>query len=69
MHEVLRKVLDEGDFFEVQPAHAGNILCGFGRIEGRSVGVIANQPMVLAGVLDINASKKARAVCAVLRCV
>src|SRR5262249_13098466 len=53
------KVLDEGDFFEIQPGHAGNILCGFGRIEGRTVGIVANQPMVLAGVLDINASKKA----------
>ncbi len=59
MHELIRKVLDEGDFFEVQPAHAGNILCGFGRIEGRTVGIVANQPMVLAGCLDINASKKA----------
>jgi propionyl-CoA carboxylase beta chain len=59
MHEVIRKTLDEGDFFEVQPAHAGNILCGFGRVEGRTVGVVANQPMVLAGVLDINSSKKA----------
>ena len=59
MHEVLRKVLDEGDFFEIQPAHAANIICGFGRVEGRTVGVVANQPMVLAGVLDINASKKA----------
>jgi len=59
MHEVIRKVLDEGDFFEIQPAHAGNILTGFGRIEGRTVGVVANQPMVLAGCLDINSSKKA----------
>ena len=59
MHEVIRKTLDEGDFFEVQPAHAGNIICGFGRIEGRTVGIVANQPMVLAGCLDINASKKA----------
>ena len=59
MHEVIRKVLDEGDFFEIQPGHAGNIICGFGRIEGRTVGVVANQPMVLAGVLDINSSKKA----------
>ncbi len=59
MHEVIKKVLDEGDFFEVQPAHAGNILCGFGRIEGKTVGVVANQPMVLAGCLDINSSKKA----------
>ncbi len=59
MHEVIKKVLDEADFFEIQPAHAGNILCGFGRIEGRTVGVVANQPMVLAGCLDINSSKKA----------
>jgi len=59
MHEVVRKVLDEGEFFDIQPKHAGNILCGFGRIEGRTVGVVANQPMVLAGVLDINSSKKA----------
>jgi propionyl-CoA carboxylase beta chain len=59
MHEVITKILDESEFFEIQPTHAGNILCGFGRIEGRSVGVVANQPMVLAGCLDINASKKA----------
>ncbi|MEH6826470.1 acyl-CoA carboxylase subunit beta [Parasphingorhabdus sp.] len=59
MHEVIRKMVDEGDFFEVQPAHAGNIICGFGRMEGSTVGVVANQPMVLAGCLDINASKKA----------
>ena len=59
MHEVIAKVLDEGDFFEIQPMHAGNILCGFGRVEGRSVGVVANQPTVLAGCLDINSSKKA----------
>lgn len=59
MHELIRKVVDEGDFFEVQPAHAANIICGFGRIEGKTVGFVANQPMVLAGVLDINSSKKA----------
>jgi len=59
MHELVRKVLDEGEFFEIQPAHGGNIICGFGRVEGRTVGVVANQPMVLAGVLDINASRKA----------
>ena len=59
MHELIRKVVDEGDFFELQPAHAANIIVGFGRIEGRTVGVVANQPMVLAGVLDINSSKKA----------
>jgi propionyl-CoA carboxylase beta chain len=59
MHELVQKVLDEGEFFEIQPAHGGNIICGFGRVEGRTVGVVANQPMVLAGVLDINASRKA----------
>src|SRR3546814_6571593 len=59
MHELIRKTVDEGDVFEVQPAHAGNILCGFGRIEGRTIGIVANQPLVLAGVLDINSSKKA----------
>ena len=59
MHELIRKVVDEADFFETQPAHAANIITGFGRIEGRTVGFVANQPMVLAGVLDINASKKA----------
>ncbi|WP_159978342.1 MULTISPECIES: acyl-CoA carboxylase subunit beta [unclassified Novosphingobium] len=59
MQEVLRKTLDEGEFFELQPLHAGNILIGFGRIEGKTVGIVANQPMVLAGVLDINSSKKA----------
>ncbi|MGV3769516.1 MAG: acyl-CoA carboxylase subunit beta, partial [Sphingobium phenoxybenzoativorans] len=59
MHELIRKVVDEGDFFEVQPAHAGNIICGFGRIEGKTTGIVANQPMVLAGCLDIGSSKKA----------
>jgi propionyl-CoA carboxylase beta chain len=58
MHELIRKVADEGDFFELQPAHAANIITGFCRIEGRTVGVVANQPMVLAGVLDIASSKK-----------
>ena len=59
MHELIRKVADEGEFFELQPAHAGNIVTGFARIEGSSVGIVANQPMVLAGCLDIAASKKA----------
>src|SRR3546814_10821672 len=59
MHELIRKVADEGDFFEVQPAHAANIITGFGRIEGRTVGFVANQPMVLAGVLDIASAKTA----------
>ena len=59
MHEVVRRIVDDGGFLEVQPDFAGNILVGFARLAGRSVGVIANQPAVLAGVLDINASTKA----------
>ena len=59
MHELIRKTVDEGDFFETQPGHAANIITGFGRIEGRTIGIVANQPMVLAGVLDIASSKKA----------
>mgnify|MGYP001424710153 CR=1 FL=1 len=59
MHELIRKVADEGEFFELQPNHAGNIIIGFARIEGYTVGIVANQRMVLAGVLDINSSKKA----------
>ncbi len=59
MHEVIRKVVDEAEFFEIQPAHAPNIIVGFARIEGRTIGLVANQPMALAGVLDINSSKKA----------
>jgi propionyl-CoA carboxylase beta chain len=58
MHELIRKVADEGEFFELQPNHAPNILVGFIRVEGRTVGVVANQPLRLAGVLDINSSKK-----------
>ena len=59
MKELILKVADEGDFFEIQEAHAKNIITGFARIDGRSVGIIANQPMVLAGVLDSDASRKA----------
>ena len=59
MKELVLKVLDEGDFFEIQPDYARNILTGFGRLEGRTVGVVANQPMVLAGVLDIDSARKA----------
>ncbi|WP_075214727.1 acyl-CoA carboxylase subunit beta [Mongoliimonas terrestris] len=59
MKELILKTLDEGDFFEIQGAHAKNIITGFGRVEGRTVGVVANQPMVLAGVLDSDASRKA----------
>jgi propionyl-CoA carboxylase beta chain len=59
MKELIVKIADEGDFFEVQQAHAKNIITGFGRIDGRTVGFVANQPMVLAGVLDSDASRKA----------
>ncbi len=59
MHELIEKVVDEGDFFELQPFYAGNIIIGFGRIEGQTVGIVANQPMVLAGCLDIDSSRKA----------
>jgi propionyl-CoA carboxylase beta chain len=58
MKELILKVADEGDFFEIQEAFARNIITGFGRIEGRTVGFVANQPMVLAGVLDADASRK-----------
>ena len=57
--ELILKVADERDFFEIQEAHARNIVTGFGRIDGRTVGFVANQPMVLAGVLDSDASRKA----------
>jgi propionyl-CoA carboxylase beta chain len=57
--ELILKTCDEGDFFEIQQAFAKNIVTGFGRIEGRTVGFVANQPMVLAGVLDSDASRKA----------
>ena len=59
MKEVILKVADEGEFFETQVSYAKNIITGFIRIEGSTVGVVANQPMVLAGCLDIDASKKA----------
>ena len=59
MGELVLKMVDEGDFFEIQPDFARNIIVGFGRMEGRTVGFVANQPMVLAGVLDSDASRKA----------
>ncbi|WP_298987015.1 acyl-CoA carboxylase subunit beta [uncultured Roseibium sp.] len=59
MKELVLKTVDEGDFYELQASFAGNIITGLGRIEGRTVGIIANQPMVLAGVLDSDASRKA----------
>src|SRR5947209_2231037 len=58
MHDVIRRVVDDGAFFEVHRDFAGNLLVGFARLGGRPVGVVANQPAVLAGVLDINASLK-----------
>lgn len=57
--DVIRQVVDYGDFFEVQPLYAPNIVVGFARLNGRSVGIVANQPNELAGCLDINASDKA----------
>ncbi len=59
MKELILKIVDDGDFFEVQPGYAGNILTGFARMEGSTIGIVANQPMVLAGCLDIASSIKA----------
>jgi propionyl-CoA carboxylase beta chain len=59
MRELIEKIADEGDFFELQENFARNMITGFARIEGRTVGIVANQPMVLAGVLDSDASRKA----------
>ena len=58
MRDVIKRVVDDGEFLEVQRDHAGNLLVGFARLAGRSIGVVANQPAVLAGVLDISASAK-----------
>ncbi|MBI4723839.1 MAG: acyl-CoA carboxylase subunit beta [Rhodomicrobium sp.] len=59
MKELILKAVDEGDFFEIQEAYAKNIITGFARLGGSTVGIVANQPMVLAGVLDSDASRKA----------
>jgi propionyl-CoA carboxylase beta chain len=59
MKELIEKVVDEGDFFELSKDYARNIIVGFGRMEGSTVGIVANQPMVLAGCLDIDSSRKA----------
>ena len=59
MKELVDKIFDEYDFFEIQPNYATNIIIGFGRLEGQTTGIIANQPMNLAGCLDIKASEKA----------
>ena len=59
MKELITKIVDEGDFFEVGEHFAKNMIIGFGRMEGQPVGIVANQPMVLAGCLDIESSRKA----------
>ncbi len=59
MHDVITSIVDDADFLEVQPLFAPNIIVGYGRVEGRPVGVVANQPMQFAGCLDIDASEKA----------
>jgi propionyl-CoA carboxylase beta chain len=59
MREVITKIVDDGEFLEIMQHWAGNIIIGYARLDGRSVGIVANQPAMLAGVLDINASVKA----------
>ncbi len=59
MKEVISEIVDEGSFFEIHESYAENIIVGFARLAGRSIGIVANQPMSLAGVLDVNSSKKA----------
>lgn len=59
MHEVITGIIDEDSFYEIHKNYAENIIVGFARIGGRSIGIVANQPMFLAGVLDVNSSKKA----------
>jgi propionyl-CoA carboxylase beta chain len=59
MRQVIETVLDDGEFLEMQPGFAPNMICGFGRVDGHSVGVVANQPLWMAGVIDIHASEKA----------
>src|SRR3954447_13996999 len=59
MHDVIRRVIDDGEFMEVQERFAENIVCGFARLGGHAIGVVGNQPRALAGVLDIDASNKA----------
>ncbi len=59
MHEVIKGIIDEDSFFEIHKNYADNIIVGFARLGGRSIGIVANQPMSLAGVLDVDSSKKA----------
>jgi propionyl-CoA carboxylase beta chain len=58
MKEVIAGIVDDSTFFEIQENYAENIVCGFARLAGRSIGIVANQPVSLAGVLDVNSSKK-----------
>ena len=67
--DAIHRVVDEGYFFEVHEHFAKNLVVGFARMDGRPIGIVANQPAFLAGVLDINASGQGRPVCAFLRCV
>ena len=59
MRDAIRRIVDDGEFLEVQEHHARNIVCGFARLDGHAIGVVGNQPAQLAGVLDIDASAKA----------
>lgn len=59
MHDVIKGIIDEDSFYEIHKDHAENIIVGFARLGGKSIGIVANQPMFLAGVLDVNSSKKA----------
>ena len=59
MHRVIHELVDSGDFFEIHPSFARNIIVGFGRLNGKVAGVVANQPRVLGGVIDIDAADKA----------
>ena len=69
MKELIVKTVDDGDFFEIQPEYAKNIIIGFARMDGQTVGIVANQPLVLAGCLDIKIVHQSGAFCALLRCV
>ena len=69
MKEIINRVVDDGLFFETQQDFAANIICGYARLGGFSVGIVANQPTVLAGVLDIRASREGGPLCAHLRCL
>ncbi|OWK29135.1 carboxyl transferase domain-containing protein [Sphingomonas mucosissima] len=59
MRDLARAIVDEGELFEIQPGHAANVICGFGRTEGRTIGIIGNQPMVMGGAIDSAAARKA----------